>query len=155
MLQAHLDAALSAGLTPKEAEEAWDAHCKGSDAKGFMRGGRAWVSFVAIKAKELTEGGTLTEATRELLRKAEMERANARREREHAELLYRQQAVTLPQWLATLRTRAAAGERLPAHEQVLLDYPMLDGDDPGAWLIDALSPTRYRRVEPESGEVPF
>ena len=117
----------------------WAEHCAWVDLNipGRNYGGAAWSRFVRSVVADLSERKTKEEIRDDRARREAAEEASRKRA---ADLLYRDQAISLPQWLAMLRTMQEGGYTLKPHEARLLEYPMLAGDDPGVWLLDALAP---------------
>jgi hypothetical protein len=132
--------AIALGLPDELVGVKWIEHCAWMDTQqpGRHYGGAPWSRFVRSVVADLAERKTKDELREQ--RAAREHAAEASRKRE-ANLLYRQQAITLDEWLETLRVRQRAGDTtLKPHELRLLEYPRLDGDGIGEWLIEALAP---------------
>lgn len=121
----------------------WIEHCQWVDRErpGNDYGGSAWAKFVRAIVADLNERKTAQQIRDE---RAAREFAQEQARKRNDDLLYRQQAVTLPEWIAMLRRRLDAGDVLPDHERRIAEtsFVMLDGDHPVTWLLDALSPQR-------------
>ena len=126
------------GIPDDEVDGFWEDHCERARTDGVDPGGKRWVAFLdAIVKSGNADARALSRAASDLVAKRRKLQREARARKKAEDEAYAAEAMSLPQWLESLRN---SGETLSLHEQALVDAGQPQGA-PGAWMFGILAGT--------------
>ena len=138
-----LHKATDRGIAREEALELWRGHTTWCDANSKEYGGRLWDALLDKVIDRIKQQTKLGDDEQERAQATARRVAEERKAKDASDAEYAKHAVSLRDWVASLRAQHLDGELLEPHEEVLArSEPPQGYEDAAPWLMAALEDVR-------------